>query len=151
MKKSASDGLWWSTLRSRNSGCQLFELLCPDSNKSLRRTTFPVDADEAYWQSNREACTSSQDQPFLQPKFVPELEAVYLPPAAEGDVYRAALKRPQAIGIIDGYFQSIPDGTPQRNPMGNESWNPCIRQRQYRSPACGRTCCIWHGGRGKNF
>jgi hypothetical protein len=37
-----------------------------------------------------------------------ELEAVYLPPAAEGDVYRAALKRPQAIGIIDGYFQSVP-------------------------------------------
>jgi hypothetical protein len=37
-----------------------------------------------------------------------ELEAVYLPPAAEGDVYRVALKRPRAIGIIDGYFQSIP-------------------------------------------
>lgn len=37
-----------------------------------------------------------------------ELEATYLPPAAEGDVYRAALNRPQAIGIIDGYFQSTP-------------------------------------------
>jgi len=37
-----------------------------------------------------------------------ELNAVYLPPAAEGDVYRAALHRPQAIGIIDGYFQSVP-------------------------------------------
>jgi len=37
-----------------------------------------------------------------------ELGAIYLPPAAEGDVYRAALKCPQAIGIIDGYFQSIP-------------------------------------------
>src|SRR5437764_15100301 len=37
-----------------------------------------------------------------------ELEAVYLPPAVEGDVYRAALKRPQVIGIIDGYFQSTP-------------------------------------------
>src|SRR5216110_1776771 len=37
-----------------------------------------------------------------------ELEAIYLPPAAEGDVYRAALHRPQAIGIIDGYFQSVP-------------------------------------------
>jgi len=37
-----------------------------------------------------------------------ELDAVYLPPAAEGDVYRAALKRPRAIGIIDGYFQSTP-------------------------------------------
>lgn len=37
-----------------------------------------------------------------------ELEAVYLPPAAEGDIYRVALKRPEAIGIIDGYFQSVP-------------------------------------------
>ena len=37
-----------------------------------------------------------------------ELDAVYLPPAAEGDVYRVTLKRPQAIGIIDGYFQSVP-------------------------------------------
>ena len=32
---------------------------------------------------------------------------MYLPPAAEGDVYRATLKHPKAIGIIDGYFQSI--------------------------------------------
>ncbi|MFL6589632.1 MAG: TfuA-like protein [Chthoniobacterales bacterium] len=37
-----------------------------------------------------------------------ELEAIYLPPAGEGDVYRVAQKRPQAIGIIDGYFQSVP-------------------------------------------
>ena len=37
-----------------------------------------------------------------------ELEAVYLPPAAEGDVCRVTLQRPQAIGIIDGYFQSVP-------------------------------------------
>src|SRR5205823_10627421 len=37
-----------------------------------------------------------------------ELKTVYLPPAAEGDVYRVALHRPQAIGIIDGYFQSVP-------------------------------------------
>jgi len=36
------------------------------------------------------------------------LEAMYLPPAVEGDLYRVALKRPQAIGIIDGYFQSTP-------------------------------------------
>ena len=37
-----------------------------------------------------------------------ELDAVYLPPAAEGDVCRVTLHRPQAIGIIDGYFQSVP-------------------------------------------
>ena len=37
-----------------------------------------------------------------------ELEATYLPPAAEGDVYRAAQKGPQVIGIIDGYFERQP-------------------------------------------
>ena len=37
-----------------------------------------------------------------------ELDAIYLPPAAEGDVYRAALARPRAIGIVDGYFEAVP-------------------------------------------
>lgn len=37
-----------------------------------------------------------------------ELEAVYLPPAAQGDVYRAALRGPDAIGIVDGYFAHAP-------------------------------------------
>ncbi|MDI1430200.1 TfuA-like protein [Polyangium sorediatum] len=36
------------------------------------------------------------------------LEAVFLPPAAQGDVYRAALAKPVAIGIIDGYFERVP-------------------------------------------
>ncbi len=48
---------------------------------------------------------------FLGPTLaVPEaeavLDAVYLPPAKHGDLYRVvALLRPQAIGLIDGYFQ----------------------------------------------
>jgi hypothetical protein len=37
-----------------------------------------------------------------------ELDAVFLPPAAQGDLYRAALERPEAIGLIDGYFDSVP-------------------------------------------
>jgi hypothetical protein len=37
-----------------------------------------------------------------------ELEAIYLPPASEGDVYRVACQKPQVIGIIDGYFESVP-------------------------------------------
>ena len=38
-----------------------------------------------------------------------ELDAgtTYLPPAAQGDVYLAALEKPAAIGIIDGYFERI--------------------------------------------
>jgi len=36
------------------------------------------------------------------------LDAAYRPPAAIGDVYRAAQQRPWAIGIIDGFFESIP-------------------------------------------
>ena len=30
------------------------------------------------------------------------------PPAAQGDVYRATLEKPRAIGIIDGYFHGVP-------------------------------------------
>jgi len=36
------------------------------------------------------------------------LEAVFLPPATQGDVYRAASQKPAAIGIIDGYFERVP-------------------------------------------
>jgi hypothetical protein len=37
-----------------------------------------------------------------------ELDAVFLPPAAQGDVYRAAREHPEAIGLIDGYFERLP-------------------------------------------
>lgn len=36
------------------------------------------------------------------------LAAEYLPPAAQGDVLRAALRRPRAIGLIDGVFEREP-------------------------------------------
>jgi hypothetical protein len=50
---------------------------------------------------------------FTGPTLSPEAahgvwETHYLPPAAHGDVYRVALKRPRAIGIIDGYFEGVP-------------------------------------------
>lgn len=32
----------------------------------------------------------------------------YLPPAAEGDIYRAAREGPHAIALIDGYFEAQP-------------------------------------------
>jgi len=35
-------------------------------------------------------------------------DATVLPPAAMGDVFRAARLRPRAIGIIDGYFEGAP-------------------------------------------
>ena len=37
-----------------------------------------------------------------------ELEAVYLPPVSQGDVYRIGRRQPRAIGIIDGYFERAP-------------------------------------------
>lgn len=37
-----------------------------------------------------------------------ELEATYLPPVSQGDVYRVGLRRALAIGIIDGYFERQP-------------------------------------------
>jgi hypothetical protein len=36
------------------------------------------------------------------------LDATYLPSVSQGDVYRAALDRPRAIGIIDGFFERVP-------------------------------------------
>jgi hypothetical protein len=36
------------------------------------------------------------------------LDATYLAPAAQGDVYRAALGKPWAIAIVDGYFERLP-------------------------------------------
>jgi hypothetical protein len=36
------------------------------------------------------------------------LDAIYLPPVAQGDVYLAARGRPSVIGIIDGYFERLP-------------------------------------------
>lgn len=36
------------------------------------------------------------------------LAATFLPPVAQGDVYRIALRRPRAIGIVDGYFSGAP-------------------------------------------
>ncbi|WP_420558359.1 TfuA-like protein [Roseovarius sp.] len=36
------------------------------------------------------------------------LDAEVLPPVAQGDVYRAARRRPPAIAIIDGYFEGVP-------------------------------------------
>jgi hypothetical protein len=47
--------------------------------------------------------------PTLSPRVARgELDAVYLPPASQGDVYRATLARPRAIGIIDGFFDQVP-------------------------------------------
>ena len=37
---------------------------------------------------------------------IPDLVA--LPPVAQGDLYRAAQRRPRAVGIIDGYFEGVP-------------------------------------------
>ena len=36
------------------------------------------------------------------------LNATYLPPVQQGDIYRLALRQPRAIGIIDGYFEGVP-------------------------------------------
>jgi hypothetical protein len=50
---------------------------------------------------------------FTGPSLPPDealeiLSARCLPPVSQGDVYRAALEGPDVIGIIDGYFRSVP-------------------------------------------
>lgn len=48
--------------------------------------------------------------PTLPPRFrpadAPEIE--WRPPVRQGELYRAALTRPAAIGVIDGYFEVVP-------------------------------------------
>ena len=47
--------------------------------------------------------------PSLPPKDArAELDAIFLPPVSQGDVYRFAIERPAAIGIIDGFFENVP-------------------------------------------
>jgi hypothetical protein len=50
---------------------------------------------------------------FIGPTIRPEdadreLDALYVPPVAQGDVYKAALQKPRAMGIVDGYFEAVP-------------------------------------------
>ena len=50
---------------------------------------------------------------FTGPTMAPKdaraiLDAEYRPPAARGDIYRAAMAAPAAIGIIDGFFERMP-------------------------------------------
>ena len=44
--------------------------------------------------------------PRLRPAPEPRIE--WRPPVRQGDLYRAALDRPAAIGVIDGYFEVVP-------------------------------------------
>ena len=37
-----------------------------------------------------------------------ELDAVYLPQVSAGDMFRLWRRRPQAVGIVDGYFEHVP-------------------------------------------
>jgi hypothetical protein len=47
--------------------------------------------------------------PTLRPQEVTvACDAICLPPVAQGDVFRAARRRPSAIGIIDGFFSGAP-------------------------------------------
>jgi hypothetical protein len=46
--------------------------------------------------------------PTLRPEDLSRAgDIILLPPVAQGDVYRVAQGRPQAIGIIDGYFEGV--------------------------------------------
>ncbi len=48
--------------------------------------------------------------PSLPPKVARKhwAEPIYLPPVAQGDVYRIASRKPWGIGIIDGLFERVP-------------------------------------------
>jgi hypothetical protein len=47
--------------------------------------------------------------PSLPPDLRPKDPAIcWRPPVAQGELYRAALGRPEIIGVVDGYFEVVP-------------------------------------------
>jgi hypothetical protein len=47
--------------------------------------------------------------PSLPPSARPVIDGFsWRPPARQGDLYRAALENPSAIGLVDGYFETVP-------------------------------------------
>ena len=48
--------------------------------------------------------------PSLPPRWRPAdaLGIEWRPPVRQGELYRAALARPAAIGVVDGYFEVVP-------------------------------------------
>jgi hypothetical protein len=47
--------------------------------------------------------------PTISPERAPETAGLeWWPPARQGDIYKATLSRPAAIGLVDGYFEVIP-------------------------------------------
>ena len=58
---------------------------------------------------------------FAGPSLPPEVarknwaEPIYLPPVAQGDVYRIACRKPWGIGIIDGLFFVVVHVLPHQN------------------------------------
>jgi hypothetical protein len=47
--------------------------------------------------------------PSLPPSVRPEIAGLeWRPPVRRGDLYLAALQRPRLIGVIDGYFETVP-------------------------------------------
>ena len=50
---------------------------------------------------------------FLGPSLTREhasrlLDAVYLPPIQQGDLLRLLDRKPRHVGIVDGYFETVP-------------------------------------------
>ena len=71
-----------------------------------------------------------------------ELDAICLPPASQGDIYRASLDGPWAIGLIDGYFERVPAVWHKEilwamsrgiHVFGAPAWARCAPQRWWRS------------------
>jgi len=69
--------------------------------------------------------------PTLRPEEIAAIgEFVLLPPVAPGDVYRAARRKPRAIGVIDGYFSGAASaGYSKRSATGGSKTT--MRWRSY--------------------
>ena len=93
---------------------------------------------------------------FLGPTLAHEeartvLDAEFLPPAAHGDVLRAASRRPQAIGIVDGVFEHVPAVWHKECPVRAVRRNPRVRRRKHGRAARGRARPVRDEGIGEVY
>ena len=64
------------------------------------------------------------------------LEATYLPPIQQGDLIRLLERKPQYVGIVDGYFETVPAvwhkeilfamGARCSRVRRRQAWGPCV-------------------------
>ncbi len=80
-----------------------------------------------------------------------EFDAIYLPPAEQGDIYRVVERQPAQIGIVDGYFDFTPSVWHKEILFALSKGIRVLRERKHRGFAGGGDLAVRHGRGRKDF